>query len=185
MRFAAKVLTGLPSILAGVFAYGAVVLDHRRILRAWPAALRSRILMLPTVMLTAEEAIRMVPARMKEAAIGMGATPTQIVWIVLLPTADARVSSPASCWPLPAPPVKPRRCSSPPCSATTGSELTAGLQLMQPTASLAVLIYNFAGMPFENQIELAWAAVAGPGVCWCWQLNMIGQTSLAARFNNA
>ena len=32
------------------------------------------------------------------------------------------------------------------------------LHLMQPTASLAVLIYNFAGMPFENQVELAWAA---------------------------
>ena len=31
-------------------------------------------------------------------------------------------------------------------------------QLMRPTASLAVLIYNFAGMPFENQVELAWAA---------------------------
>ena len=29
---------------------------------------------------------------------------------------------------------------------------------MRPTASLAVLIYNFAGMPFENQVELAWAA---------------------------
>ena len=29
---------------------------------------------------------------------------------------------------------------------------------MQPTASLAVLIYNFAGMPFPNQVELAWAA---------------------------
>jgi phosphate transport system permease protein len=29
---------------------------------------------------------------------------------------------------------------------------------MQPTASLAVLIYNFAGMPFQNQVELAWAA---------------------------
>jgi phosphate transport system permease protein len=34
----------------------------------------------------------------------------------------------------------------------------AQLKLMQPTASLAVLIYNFSGMPFENQIELAWAA---------------------------
>ena len=34
----------------------------------------------------------------------------------------------------------------------------SGAKLMQPTASLAVLIYNFAGMPFENQIELAWAA---------------------------
>jgi len=31
-------------------------------------------------------------------------------------------------------------------------------EVMQPTASLAVLIYNFSGMPFENQIELAWAA---------------------------
>jgi phosphate transport system permease protein len=31
-------------------------------------------------------------------------------------------------------------------------------RVMQPTASLAVLIYNFSGMPFENQIELAWAA---------------------------
>jgi phosphate transport system permease protein len=29
---------------------------------------------------------------------------------------------------------------------------------MQPTASLAVLIYNFAGMPFENQVNLAWVA---------------------------
>ena len=32
------------------------------------------------------------------------------------------------------------------------------LHLMRPTPSLAVLIYNFAGMPFENQVELAWAA---------------------------
>jgi phosphate transport system permease protein len=30
--------------------------------------------------------------------------------------------------------------------------------LMEPTASLAVLIYNFSGMPFENQVEMAWAA---------------------------
>ena len=43
--------------------------------------------MLPTVMLTAEDAIRMVPAKMREAAIGMGATPTQVIWHVLLPTA--------------------------------------------------------------------------------------------------
>jgi len=32
------------------------------------------------------------------------------------------------------------------------------LAVMAPTASLAVLIYNFSGMPFENQIEMAWAA---------------------------
>jgi phosphate transport system permease protein len=33
-----------------------------------------------------------------------------------------------------------------------------GVDLMRPTASLAVLIYNFSGMPFANQVELAWAA---------------------------
>jgi phosphate transport system permease protein len=32
------------------------------------------------------------------------------------------------------------------------------LEVMNPTASLAVLIYNFSGMPFDNQLELAWAA---------------------------
>jgi phosphate transport system permease protein len=32
------------------------------------------------------------------------------------------------------------------------------IDVMQPTASLAVLIYNFAGVPFQNQVELAWAA---------------------------
>jgi phosphate transport system permease protein len=43
--------------------------------------------MLPTVLLTAEDAIKRVPSRMREAAIGMGATPTQVVTRVVLPTA--------------------------------------------------------------------------------------------------
>ena len=69
-----------------MFAYGAVVLvtggfsAYGR--RDCPGAV-----MLPTVMLTAEDAIRMVPAKIREAAIGMGATPTQVIWHVMLPTA--------------------------------------------------------------------------------------------------
>jgi phosphate transport system permease protein len=45
---------------------------------------------------------------------------------------------------------------------------------MQPTASLAVLIYNFAGMPFKNQVELAWAA-ALVLVLLVLLLNLVGQ----------
>ena len=78
VRFSAKVLTGFPSILAGVFAYGAVVLVTGGF-SAIAGAVAVSILMLPTIMLTAEDAIRMVPAKMKEAAIGMGATKTQTV----------------------------------------------------------------------------------------------------------
>ena len=68
VRFAAKVLTGFPSILAGVFAYGAVVLTTGGY-SAVAGAVAVSILMLPTIMLTAEDAIRMVPAKMKEAFI--------------------------------------------------------------------------------------------------------------------
>jgi phosphate transport system permease protein len=78
VRFAAKVLTGFPSILAGVFAYGAVVLTTGGY-SAFAGGVAVSILMLPTILLTTEEAIRMVPAKMREAAIGMGATKTQTI----------------------------------------------------------------------------------------------------------
>jgi len=156
VRFAAKVLTGFPSILAGVFSYGVIVLTTGGF-SAFAGGVAVSILMLPIILLTTEEAIRMVPAKMKEAAIGMGATKTQTMWMVLLPTAmpgiltglmlaiarGAGETAPllftalfSNYWPM------------------RGGHL----DLMQPTASLAVLIYNFASVPFENQIELAWAA---------------------------
>jgi hypothetical protein len=69
VRFAAKIMTGFPSILAGVFAYGVVVLLTGGF-SAIAGGVAISILMLPTIMLTAEDAIRMVPAKMKEAAIG-------------------------------------------------------------------------------------------------------------------
>ncbi len=69
-----------------MFAYGAIVLATGGY-SAIAGAVALFILMLPTIILTSEDAIRMVPSKMKEAAIGMGATPTQTVWMVLLPTA--------------------------------------------------------------------------------------------------
>jgi phosphate transport system permease protein len=51
--------------------------------------------------------------------------------------------------------------------------------LMKPTASLAVLIYNFSGSPFDNQLTLAWTA-ALVLVVIVLVFNIIGQ-SLASR----
>lgn len=173
VRFTAKILTGFPSILAGVFAYGAVVLTTGGF-SAIAGAVAVSILMLPTIMLTAEDAIRMVPSKMKEAAIGMGATKTQTVWHVMLPTAmpgiltgvmlavarGAGETAPliftalfSNYWPL------------------AGGHIN----LMQATPSLAVLIYNFAGQPFQNQVELAWAA-ALVLVLLVLTTNLIGQS---------
>jgi phosphate transport system permease protein len=155
VRFAAKVLTGFPSILAGVFAYGAVVLATGGF-SAVAGAIALSILMLPTIILTSESAIAMVPAKMKEASIGMGATGAQTVWMVLLPTAMPGILTGIMLA------VARAAGETAPLlfTALFSNYWLAGngrVDLMQPTASLAVLIYNFSGMPFANQVELAWA----------------------------
>ena len=150
-RFLAKVLTGFPSILVGVFVYAVVVLAMGTY-SAVAGGIALAILMLATVVLTAEEALKMVPRKMKEAAFGMGCTPTQMIWKVALPTAlpgiltgvmlaIARVSG-----------------ESAPLLFTALFSNYWLSRLNEPTASLSILIYNFSSMPFENQIELAWAA---------------------------
>jgi phosphate transport system permease protein len=156
VRFSAKVLTGFPSILAGVFAYGALVLTMGGY-SALAGGVALSILMLPTVMLTSEDAIRMVPTRMQEAAVGMGATTSQLVWMVLLPTALPGILTGVMLA------VARAAGETAPLLFTalfSNYWLGAGgrFDFMEPTASLAVLIYNFAGMPFENQVNLAWAA---------------------------
>jgi phosphate transport system permease protein len=150
-RFLAKVLTGFPSILAGVFVYAALVLTMGTY-SAIAGGVALSVLMLPTVILTAEDAMRMVPTRMKEAAIGMGCTPSQVVWQITLPTGlpgiltgimlgIARVAG-----------------ESAPLIFTALFSNFWLSSLTEPTASLSILIYNFSSMPFPNQIELAWAA---------------------------
>ena len=173
VRFAAKVLTGFPSILAGVFAYGAVVLATGGF-SAVAGAIALSILMVPTIILTSESAIAMVPGKMKEASIGMGATGAQTVWMVLLPTAMPGILTGIMLA------VARAAGETAPLLFTalfSNYWLTAGgrVNLMQPTASLAVLIYNFSGMPFENQRELAWAA-AFVLVLIVLVFNLIGQS---------
>jgi phosphate transport system permease protein len=151
LRFVAKVLTGFPSILAGVFAYGAVVLIMGRF-SAIAGGIALSILMIPIVMLTAEEAIRMVPAKMREAAIGMGATQAQTVWTVLFPTAMPGMLTGIMLA------VARAAGETAPLLFTALFSNYWAEGLGRPTASLAVLIYNFSGSPFENQKDLAWAA---------------------------
>ena len=85
-RFCAKTLTGLPSILAGVFAYASVVLLTGTY-SAPAGGIALALLMVPVVMLTAEEAMKMVPRIMKDAAHGIGCTHTQVITKVVVPTA--------------------------------------------------------------------------------------------------
>jgi phosphate transport system permease protein len=149
-RFCAKTMTGLPSILAGVFAYAAVVLTMGTY-SAWAGGIALSLLMIPVVMLTAEEAIKMVPQPMKEAAFGMGCTPSQSMVKVVLPVAMPGIITGVVL-------AVARAAGETAPLLFTALFSDYWLRANEPTASLAVLIYNYSGMPFENQIELAWVA---------------------------
>jgi phosphate transport system permease protein len=152
VRFCAKLLTGLPSILAGVFAYSAVVLATGRF-SPLAGGVALAVLMLPIILLTTEEAIRAVSPEMRQAAIGMGATQTQLVWHISLPSALPGILTGVM--------LALSRAAgetAPLLFTMTFSDYWLSTHLLEPTASLAVLIFNFSKSPFENQKAFAWAA---------------------------
>jgi phosphate transport system permease protein len=151
VRFAAKVLTGLPSVIAGVFVY-VLIVTAMGTFSALAGGIALSILMLPTVILTAEDAVRMVPHRMREAALGMGCTPSQAVLHVILPAARPGIFTGVM--------LAIARAA-----GETAPLLFTALfsdywvrRVTEPTASLAVIIYDFSGQPYPNLIEVAWAA---------------------------
>ena len=151
VRFLAKVLTGFPSILAGVFVYAVMVVTMKTY-SALAGGVALAVLMLPTVVLAAEQAMAMVPKKMKDAAFGMGCTRTQVILKVVLPTGASGILTGVMLA------IAGAAGNSAPLLFTALFSDYYLRSLTEPTASLAILIFNFSGMPYENQIQLAWAA---------------------------
>jgi phosphate transport system permease protein len=154
IRFFTNVLSGVPSIIIGVFAYGVIVLTTRSY-SAWAGGFALAILMLPIIVRTTDEALKLVPQEVRQAAIGVGANDYQTVLQVVLPAAIPAIITGVT--------LAVARAA-----GETAPLLFTALftqywpnwnnLLFEPTASLAVLVYNFAIVPFQNQQELAWAA---------------------------
>lgn len=92
VRFFTDVLNGIPSIVIGIFAYAAVVVPlaqrtHGQGFSAYAGGFALGILMIPTVMRTTEEILRLVPLSLREASLGLGATRWRTMWSVVLPSA--------------------------------------------------------------------------------------------------
>ena len=154
IRFATNVLSGVPSIIIGVFAYSAIVLTTKEY-SAWAGGFALAILMLPIIVRTTDEALKLVPQEVRQASIGVGANNYQTVLQVVLPAAIPAIITGVT--------LAVARAA-----GETAPLLFTALftqywpnwdnLLVEPTASLAVLVYNFAIVPFKNQQELAWAA---------------------------
>ena len=86
LRFSADVMSGIPSIVVGIFAYLLLVrtLGH---FSAIAASFALGLLMLPIMMRAGETAIRSVPHELSEAGVALGARQASVAWRVQLPAA--------------------------------------------------------------------------------------------------
>ena len=86
-RFFIQAMSGVPSIVAGLFIYAALIVSKVLPFTGLTGSLALAILMLPTVARTAEEVIRLVPDELRYAALALGGTQMRTVLQVVLPSA--------------------------------------------------------------------------------------------------
>jgi phosphate transport system permease protein len=151
VRFVAKLLTGIPSIICGVFAFAAVVMTMG-CFSAFAGGVALSILILPTILLTAEQALLGVSNAYREASFGLGATPFQTIFRIVLPDAIPAIMTGVM--------LAVARAAGETAPVLFTALFSANWihSLMEPTASLSVLIYNFAALPFDYQVKMAWSA---------------------------
>jgi phosphate transport system permease protein len=89
VRYFVDVMTGVPSIVFGLFIYIVLVISHAggSGFAGWKGALAVALLMLPIVIRSSEVVLLLVPSSLREAALALGAPRWRIIWKVVLPTA--------------------------------------------------------------------------------------------------
>jgi phosphate transport system permease protein len=150
-RFVADVLNGTPSIVVGVFAWAWIVATQKHF-SALAGSAALAMLMIPMVLRTTEEMIKLVPNSLREAALALGyprwRTSLTIIVRTTMPgivtgslLAVARISGETA----------------PLLFTALGSQYMS-LDLNQPMAALPLTVFTYATGPFEEWHRYAWAA---------------------------
>jgi len=155
VRFGTNVLAGVPSIICGVFIYGLIVSTRVFFGQSYSAmagGIALAVLMLPTVIKTTDEALKLVPQELRWGAMGVGASRFITITRVTLPAAFSSIATGVVLA------IARAAGETAPLIFTALFSPFWPEGLFNPIASMSVLIYNFAIMPYEAQIALAWAS---------------------------
>jgi phosphate transport system permease protein len=150
VRFAADILAGVPSIIVGVFAYAFLVRPMHSY-SALSAGFALAVIMVPVVARTTEEALRLVPSSLREAALALGITRWRSVVGVVIPgaltgiitgvmLAIARIAGETA-----------------PLLFTAFGNYFGFQSIMKPIGALPMQIYRYALSPYTDQNQQAWA----------------------------
>ena len=150
VRFAADILAGVPSIVVGVIAY-AIVVEPMHGYSAVAGGVALAIIMIPIVARTAEEALRLVPHSMREAALALGITRWRAVFGVILPGALTGVITGIMLA------VARIAGETAPLLFTSFGNYFGFDGLTKPISALPLTIYKYALSAYQDQNQLAWA----------------------------
>ena len=153
VRFITQSMSGLPSIVSGLFVYAAFVLTGISDRAGWLGALALMFLMLPTVSRMAEEVLKLVPADIRNAALALGAPRRSAFFQVILPAAKTGIITATLLG------LARVVGETAPLIVTTvpGNETNANL-FFGPISTLPTYIYKFVSDISETSQHRAWGA---------------------------
>ena len=151
VRFIADTLTGIPSIVTGVFVYTILVLPMKHF-SALAGGVALALVMVPIVARTTEEMLKLVPHSLREGALALGAPQWRVTLGVVIPAAASGIATGAM--------LAIARVSgeTAPLLFTAFGSRFFNYYLDQPIASLTVQIYYYALSPYDEWHAQAWAA---------------------------
>jgi len=173
VRFVSDVLLSAPSILIGLFIYQLAV-EPMGGFSAIAGSLALAVIVIPIVVRTTEDMLRLIPASLREAAAALGTPKWKVVVLICYRAAQdgivtgillavARIAGETA-----------------PLLFTSLGNLNWSLSMSKPMASLPVTIYQYAGSAFDDWVQLAWvgALLITAGVL---AINIVARTALHRR----
>ena len=151
LRFLVNVLSGIPSIVVGVVAYALVVIPMKHY-SALAGGIALGILIIPSVTLTTEKMILMVPHSYREAALALGIERWKTTLRIITPAAMKGITTGMLLA------LARAAGETAPLLFTSLGNRFWSTSIGEPIAALTVFIYDYAKAPFEDWNRQAWAA---------------------------
>ncbi len=151
VRFTTEVLSGLPSIIAGVVVYGIVVVAMGGV-TAFAGGIALSLLAIPWITVATEDALGLVPQAHRDASLALGVNRTHTILWVVLPSALGGVITGTMLA------VARVAGETAPLIWTAGFSKFEFHGVFDQTATLSILIYNYATSPYDAWHHVAWGA---------------------------
>jgi phosphate transport system permease protein len=151
VRYVTDLLSGVPSIVMGIFAYALIVVPQKHF-STFAGGIALGVIMIPIAIRSSEEFLRSVPLSLREAAMALGASKSKAIWTVVIPAAKAGIITGIM--------LNIARVAgeTAPLLFTAFGNRFWSPGWDQPTAALPEMIFRYSISPYDDWHQQAWSA---------------------------